>query len=620
MRGAFLAVALAAASICSVPPLYAQEPAPDLLVPVGGGYADVYPGIVAAMLARETGDEVRIVVLPTPYSTNAERITEGERAQNLQDAERRRFELEEACGRAAPPGITCTAEIVPIFVRADAMNAANLRFLGAHVDAVFVLGGDQGVAMEVLANTPVEDALAELYGGGRVMAGTSAGGAVLSRAMIADYSPNFAAANALDAGAAQVWQDDEQRGLDFGVADAILDQHFFQRGRLGRLLEAISRPESPHLGVGIDAYTGASIEGGAVVTGVFGLYTVAVLDADTLGAAAGVAYVGDQRTLRLRNVLVHLLAPGPASFDLAARRHSLAAPPQADDPAITRRRFEGLALPRGAGTLLLSGGIEKPGEAAAVARLLAEVGPAPGPLLVVAAGFPNDKPAQRAADKLAKSLAAAAEEGTAVSTAGGEPEELPAWTVEAKIVSSKDRAPLVLDQEYAGIVVIGRDQSLIDPSQLAAVRAAWLDGVPLLLDGGAAAVAGTIFSQHGPPAEEGEAAERDAQRSFLAGRTVITEGLGLLPVTVEPQVLEDNRWGRLFSLAYTHPDLPALAIGDDTALVVSGEGAVVVGAGTVIALDMRAATEALGANEGYVIANALLDVFAPEDSVQPSPP
>jgi cyanophycinase len=586
----------------------AQPALPDLLVPVGGGYADVYPGIVAPMLARETGDEVRITVLAPTYSTDAEKISEGERSQNMIDAERRRFELEEACRRAAPAGITCTAEIAPIFVRADAEDPANLAFFGPDTDAVFVLGGDQGVAMQVLANTPVEEALAELYAGGRVIGGTSAGGALLSRAMIADYSPNFSAANALDEGAALLWQDEEARGLDFGVEAAILDQHFFQRGRLGRLLEAISRPESPHVGVGIDAYTGVNVATGTVLTDVFGLYTVAVLDAETLHAAKHGEYVGDRRTLSLRNVLVHLLAPGGSSYDLAARQHGLAEPPQEDDPTVTARTFDELALPEGAGILALAGGSARPGEDLVYTRFLEEVDPSRGPLLVVAVGFPNDKPAQRAADKVAKAL-------TKTWAAGDSKVQ-----VETAVVSTKNGAPLELEKPYAAIAVVGRDQALIDPQNLTAIREAWLGGTPLLLDGAAAAVGGAVYSKHGPPAEEGEEAEKDAQRSFLQGRTVITDGLALLPVTVEPQVLETNRWGRLFSLAYNHHEQPAFAVGSDTALLLAPAGASVVGDGTVIALDAREAVRELGTNEAFVLANALLDVYAPGDAVAPVAP
>jgi hypothetical protein len=109
---------------------YARASAQDaagLLAPVGGGYADVYPGIVAVYLERAHNDAVTIVVIPTTYSTNATAITAAEREVNLRDAERRRFELEEACKRAAPKGVRCTATLAPIFTRADAEDPDILK-------------------------------------------------------------------------------------------------------------------------------------------------------------------------------------------------------------------------------------------------------------------------------------------------------------------------------------------------------------------------------------------------------------------------------------------------------------------------------------------------------------
>jgi cyanophycinase-like exopeptidase len=137
--------------------------------------------------------------------------------------------------------------------------------------------------------------------------------------------------------------------------------------------------------------------------------------------------------------------------------------------------------------------------------------------------------------------------------------------------------------------------------------------MPLLLDGAAAALAGAQFSAHAPTPEDAEAAEIATQRAFLAGRTVITDGLGLLNITVEPQLLVDNRWGRLFSLAYRRPDILTLGLSDDTGLLVTRDGATVVGDNAVITLDLRRATLDHGANEAFVIANGLIDIFAPGD-------
>lgn len=71
--------------------------------------------------------------------------------------------------------------------------------------------------------------------------------------MLAGYSPNFATECSLRKGAADLWQRDSQRGLALGVEGVVIDQHLFQRGRLGRLLEAIVHPDAPRVGLGADA-------------------------------------------------------------------------------------------------------------------------------------------------------------------------------------------------------------------------------------------------------------------------------------------------------------------------------------------------------------------------------
>jgi hypothetical protein len=165
--------------------------------------------------------------------------------------------------------------------------------------------------------------------------------------------------------------------------------------------------------------------------------------------------------------------------------------------------------------------------------------------------------------------------------------------------------------------LIGRDQSRIHPAALEPVRAAWLAGRPLLADDAGAALLGAFYSAHGPTPRDGDEAEIATQKSFLQGRTQIEGGLGALPLVIEPQVLSDNRWGRVFSLAFAQPELLVLGLTSGSALEITEAGARVLGNNAVLVLDPRPAQRALGTNEGFVIANALLDVFAPGDAVRP---
>ena len=118
----------------------------------------------------------KILVLPTSYSSNSLSITENERIVNIRDAEIRRYQIEEACKRAAPPDVNCVATLVPIFDRSDAENPDNLTFFSDDVTAIFILGGDQTVSMQVIANTLLERSLETAYESGVIIAGTSAGG------------------------------------------------------------------------------------------------------------------------------------------------------------------------------------------------------------------------------------------------------------------------------------------------------------------------------------------------------------------------------------------------------------------------------------------------------------
>jgi cyanophycinase len=583
-----LLAVLAAGLLASPAASQAQETPEPLLVPIGGGYADVYPGLVRAILSRAQGGLVRLLVLPTTYSSNAEQITPGERQVNLTDAERRRFELQEACKRAAPPGVTCEAVIAPIFTRLDAQDPANLADFTPDLAAVFILGGDQAVAMRALANTPVEQALAQAYQRGAVISGTSAGCGLLSAAMIADYSPNFAPENALDFGSALLWNTAELHGMAFGVPTALLDQHFFQRGRVGRLLEAIARPGAPGIGVGVDAYTGVHIAGGQRLEQVFGLYSVAVLDAETYHAAESVRYSGPRHTLSLRNVLVHLLSPGPASFDLAARRHSLVAwqPRLERDPAP-------LALPQGAGALILAGGLEGTLSTSPVLARFSELaGGQAARVLVYVEGYPNLRSNQRAADRYAAALQA------------------PSLTLTPDEQGAVQPPPA---DAYTAILYAGRDQSLMTAPDW--IKQAWLSGKPLLADNAAAAVTGAAYSAHGPTPDEAEDRELATQKSFQLGQTVIRPGLGLLEMQVEPQLMSDVRWGRWFSLAYANPQRLTLGLNESMGVEITAQGAQVIGESVLWSLDLRAASLDLGTNDGFVIANGLIDIFSPGETV-----
>jgi hypothetical protein len=174
-------------------------------------------------------------------------------------------------------------------------------------------------------------------------------------------------------------------------------------------------------------------------------------------------------------------------------------------------------------------------------------------------------------------------------------------------------------------VIAAAAPECVDEAHLAAACAAWWAGAPLWLEGAAAAWAGawrctgTAPRTAGDPEDLGasEAAQIASARAVLADSVPLTRGLGLLPVGIEPRVLEDAGWNRLFSLAYAHPVQPAFGIGSGTTLVVTAAGARVLGSESVLSLDLRLAARTRARNGAYVVANGLLDVFAPGDDVSP---
>jgi cyanophycinase len=579
-------------SIIVASPVRAQEPPTKLLMPIGGGYSDIYAGFSETVVTRAIKNTVKILVLPIPYATNPESISEAERAENTRAAEERRFQIEEACKRAAPPGVTCFATLAPIFVHADAEIAAISKYFPPDLTAVFILGGDQTIAMQVIINTPVEQALAKAYVRGVVIAGTSAGGGLQSFTMLGGYNPNYSASNSLNFGAVDVWNTAQKHGLPFGIQDAIIDQHFYQRGRVGRLLNAISLPNSPHVGIGVDAYTGVHAPNGERLEQVFGLYTVTILDAETYHSANAAQYHGPAYTLSLRNVLVHLLSPGDFYYDIKNRQHSLGAA-----PSRIERDFSSINLPKGAGPLILGGNLSESVDShLSLTRFVNYCGGEKANIVIIASGYPTDSSAQHDADQYKEALKA------------------PAQTL---VVSINATQPLELPERITGILVIGKDQSKIKANLLSPIKDAWLSGIPLMTDSASTAVVGEFFSAHEPTPEDVEEAEAATQESFLLGNTKVAPGLGLLNITVEPGILGNNRWGRLFSLAYNHPDLLSFGLNEGTALEITSHGTLVVGDSVVFVLDLRSANLDLGTNQGYVIANGLLDVFAPGDLVFP---
>lgn len=166
---------------------------------------------------------------------------------------------------------------------------------------VFITGGNQLKLAQLIVGTPLADALRRAYERGAVVAGTSAGASVLSQFMISlgeeGVTPRQRSAQ-LTAGL----------GLLPGV---ILDQHFAQRTRYGRLLALVAGSPSL-LGVGVDEDTAAEIvdEHTLRVVGTGAVYVV-----DGRAAVSDAHEARRDAPLLVSGAVVHSLPLG-AVFDL----------------------------------------------------------------------------------------------------------------------------------------------------------------------------------------------------------------------------------------------------------------------------------------------------------------
>ena len=203
-------------------------------------------------------------------------------------------------------------EHLDIGLRTDVLQDGVVEALdGAKV--VFLTGGGQLNITTRFAGTPLCAAVEELYRRGGTIAGTSAGAAVMADTML--VSGRGSESHRIQDNLLMA------PGLGF-IKDVLIDQHFAERGRIGRLLGAVA--QNPRLlGVGIDENTAIVVEREENFS-VIGEGAVYVADAREV-TYTNVADEEADRTLTIFDVRLHLLSQGDR-FDLDNRRpeHRLA--------------------------------------------------------------------------------------------------------------------------------------------------------------------------------------------------------------------------------------------------------------------------------------------------------
>jgi cyanophycinase len=197
-----------------------------------------------------------------------------------------------------------SVELIPLFKRDDADLPDVTREI-VKATGIFMTGGDQSKIAGILHGTASLRAIKGAYDKGATIGGTSAGAAVLSDPMIAGGIGGSLARSGM-----------VKLGDGLGLAQSLLiDQHFHQRNRLGRLLTAVlSYPNM--LGIGVDEDTGAIVTHNGSLS-VIGRGTVTIVDPSE-AHSVNLATTPDKSPLAFSRILLHTLVHGNR-FDLNKR-------------------------------------------------------------------------------------------------------------------------------------------------------------------------------------------------------------------------------------------------------------------------------------------------------------
>ena len=194
--------------------------------------------------------------------------------------------------------------IVDIWERKDAFNKASLKKI-EQADAIFFTGGDQKNITGLMGGSPMDEAMRERIEAGVMIAGTSAGAAMMSGSMIVGGD----SADTPCVGCVEL-----APGMGL-IGSTIIDTHFSQRGRHGRLLTAVAH--HPHLvGIGLDENTAIRVTGSEFK--VLGEGSVTVIDASKT-RYSDLALKQEDEPIAMFDVCMHLL-PREHSYDLANRQ------------------------------------------------------------------------------------------------------------------------------------------------------------------------------------------------------------------------------------------------------------------------------------------------------------
>jgi len=254
-----------------------------VLMPIGGAEDKFDDKIILSTFAQLAGGKrARIAIVPTASSIE----TAGHRYKAI----------------FLGMGVE-SAEVVYIGSREDA-NSEQVTDHIKDATGIFMTGGNQMRLSAMIGGTRFEQVVRTANEHGVIVAGTSAGASILSAHMVA-----------LGASGGTPKLRMAQMVAGFGlISNVIIDQHFRQRDRIGRMLSLVA--SNPGLlGIGIDEDTAAIIDDQDVIE-VIGRHSVTIVDGSEI--FSDIFQVKAYGEITVSNARLHLLTPG-RRFDMKTR-------------------------------------------------------------------------------------------------------------------------------------------------------------------------------------------------------------------------------------------------------------------------------------------------------------
>ncbi len=229
------------------------------LVAIGGGRLAENGAVYRAILDRRKGDGP-VCVIPTANQDVPTAMRRGVNDLNRYGGD--------SAAIAVDLGVHNAQRAFDPTLAGDLRTCSGFFFEGGQQDRILQVFRPHGV------DTPAYEAILARFREGAVVAGTSAGAAMMSEVMIRGGTSESALARGVgapgtDAGVLR------QSGMAF-LEGAVIDQHFLARGRVGRLLVTLLDSASAGLGLGIDEQTALVIDSTRAV--VIGASSVVLLD------------------------------------------------------------------------------------------------------------------------------------------------------------------------------------------------------------------------------------------------------------------------------------------------------------------------------------------------------